>query len=116
MGMSRSRAGFKLQKLSESEIAGAAGDGCRAALRPFLNLMPLRVVSSVMRRSIVSATLALLLVAGSALAQGVGRWETRAPMLSLRTAVDGPLLFGPDYSQSVLVPPGASGRVEEYDV
>jgi hypothetical protein len=33
-----------------------------------------------MRRSSAIAVLALLLVAASALAQGAGRWETRAPM------------------------------------
>ena len=69
-----------------------------------------------MRRSIVSATLALLLVAGSAQAQGAGRWETRAPMLSLRTEVAGALLTGKIYVIGGLVPDGASGRVDEYDV
>ena len=38
-----------------------------------------------MRRSSAIAVLALLLVAASALAQGAGRWETRAPLPTPRS-------------------------------
>src|SRR3970282_218292 len=45
-----------------------------------------------------------------------GRWGTRARMLSLRTEVAGAVLGGKIFMIGGLVPDGASGRVEEYDV
>ncbi len=67
-------------------------------------------------RAVVAALVVYTALAAQAAPANVGRWETRAPMLSERTEVAGAALASRIYVVGGFVPGGVTGALEEYDV